>query len=152
MDCDSFILCIKSEFIIKDLKNLENMFDFSIIDENHELYSEKNKKVLDKFKIETPKIIFIDEFIALRSKMYAFKCGDDTKTRLKGISKAQSKIIKFEEYKSCLDGEQLENECVNYFLESISLDMYMQGIKKTALSIFDYKWIYLDNVESIPWK
>ena len=29
--------------------------------------------------------------------------------------------------------------------------MYMQGIKKTTLSIFDDKRIYLDNVTSIPW-
>ena len=72
MDCDSFVLSIKSLNIIKDLKNLEDIFDFSNIDENHELYSEKNKKVLGKFKIETPKNIFIDEFIALRNKMYAF--------------------------------------------------------------------------------
>ena len=91
MDCDSFILSIKSENIIKDLKNLENIFYFSNIDENHVLYSEKNKKALGKFKIETPKKLFVDEFIALTSKMYNFKCGDDSKNRLKGISKAQSK-------------------------------------------------------------
>ena len=41
MDCDSFVLSIKSENIIKDLKNLEDIFDFSNIDENHELYSKK---------------------------------------------------------------------------------------------------------------
>ena len=151
MDCDSFILSIKSENIIKDLKNLENIFDFSNIDENHELYSERNKKVMGKFKIETPKNIFIDEFIALRSKMYAFRCGDDSKNRSKGISKAQSKNIKFEEYKICLDGEELENESINCFLGSINHDMYMQGIKKTTLIIFDDKRNYLDNVESIPW-
>ena len=40
MDCDSFVLSIKSENIIKDLKNLEDIFDFSNIDENHEFYSE----------------------------------------------------------------------------------------------------------------
>ena len=28
--------------------------------------------MIDKFKIETPKNIWIEEFIALRSKMYAF--------------------------------------------------------------------------------
>ena len=151
MDCDSFILIIKSELIIKDLKNLENIFDFSNMDENHEVYTEKNTKVLGKIKIETPKNIFIDEFIALRSKMYAFKCGDDTKNRLKGISKTQSKNINFEEYKICLDGEGLENECGNYILKSINHDMYMQGIKKTALSIFNDKKNFLDNVESIPW-
>ena len=138
MDCDSFVLSIKSENIIKELKNLEDMFDFSNIDENHELYSEKNKKVLGKFKIETPKNIFIDEFIALRSKMYAFKCKDkeEDKNKLKGISKSQSKNIKLVEYKICLDGEELENECVNYILKSINHDVYMQGIKKMTLSFF----------------
>ena len=153
LDCDSFILSIKSENIIKDLKNLEDIFDFSNIEENHELYSEKNKKVLGKFKIETPKNIFIDEFIALRSKMYAFKCKDkeEDKNKLKGISKSQSKNIKFEEYKICLDGEEFENECVNYILKSSNHNMYMQGIKKTALSIFDDKRNYLDNITSIPW-
>ena len=153
MDCDSFVLSIKSENIIKDLKNLEDIFDFSNIDENHELYSEKNKKVLGKFKIETPKNIFIDEFIALRSKMYAFKCKDkeENKNKLKGISKSQSKNIKFEEYKICLDGEEFENECVNYILKSSDHNMYMQGIKKTALCIFDDKRNYLDNITSIPW-
>ena len=106
---------------------------------------------MGKFKIETPKNIFIDEFIALRSKMYAFECGVDSKNRLKGISKAQSKNIKFEQYKICLDGEELENECINYILKSSNHDMYMQGIKKTALSIFDDKRNYLDNKESLPW-
>ena len=75
------------------------------MDENHELFSNKNKKVIVKFKIETPKSIYIDEIVRLRSKMYAFKCVDDSKKKLKGISKNQSKNIKFEEYKKCLDGE-----------------------------------------------
>ena len=44
MDCDSFVLSIKSENIIRDLKNLEDIFHFSNIDEKHELYSEKTKK------------------------------------------------------------------------------------------------------------
>ena len=38
------------------------------------LFSNINKKVLGKFKIETLKNIWIDEFIALRSKAYSFKC------------------------------------------------------------------------------
>ena len=75
MDTDSFILGVNTKDIIKDKKNLEDMFDFSNLDENHELFSNKNKKVILKFKIETPKNIWIDEFICLRSKMYAFKCG-----------------------------------------------------------------------------
>ena len=143
LDFDSFILSIKSENLIKDLKKLDDIFDFSNIDENHELYSEKNKKVLGKVKIETPKNIFIDEFIAIRSRIFAFKCKDEIedKNKLKSISKSQSKNIKVVEYKICLDGEELENECINYILKSINHDMYMQGIKKTTLSIFDDKGI-----------
>ena len=62
MDTDSFVLSVNTNDIMKDLKNLEDFFDFSNLDENHELFSNKNKKVLGKFKIETPKNIWIDEF------------------------------------------------------------------------------------------
>ena len=52
MDTDSFVLSLNTNDIIKDLKNLEDIFDFSNLDENHELFSSKQKKVLGKFKIE----------------------------------------------------------------------------------------------------
>ena len=93
MDTDSFVLSVNTKDIIKDLKNLEDLFDFSNLKENHELFSSKNKKVIGKFKIETPKNIWIDEFVCLRSKMYAFKCGDDSKNKLKVVSESQSKNI-----------------------------------------------------------
>ena len=51
MDSDSFVLSINTKDIIKDLKNLENFFDFSNLDKSHELFSNKNKKVIGKFKI-----------------------------------------------------------------------------------------------------
>ena len=104
IDTDAFELSLKTKDIVEDLKNLEDIFDFSNLDKNHKLFSKKNEKVSSKFKIETPKNIWIDEFICLRSKMYAFKCGDDSKNKLKGISKNQSKNTKFEDYKKCLDG------------------------------------------------
>ena len=91
LDTDRFVLSVNAKDIIRDLKNLGDIFDFSNLDENHELFSNKNKKGIGKVKIETPKNIWIDEFVCLRSKMYAFKCGNDTKNKLKGISKSQSK-------------------------------------------------------------
>ena len=106
--------------------------------------------MIDKFKIETPKNIWIDEFIALRSKMYAFKCRDDSKNKLKGICKSQSKNIKFEEYKKCLDGEKFQSECYNYILKSIDHGMYLQEIKESTISVFDDKRKYLNNNESLP--
>ena len=151
MDTDSFVLSVNTKDIIKDLKNLEDIFDFSNLNTNHELFSKKNKKVIGKFKIETTKNIWIDEFVCLRSKMYAFKRGNDSKNKLKGISKSQSKNIKFEEYKKCLDGEDYQQECDNYVIRSIIHDMVLQKVKKSTLSIFDDKRCYINNIESIPW-
>ena len=63
IDTDGMILSMQTEDIIKDLRNLEEIFHFSNLDKNHELYSERNKKVIGKFKIETPKNIWIDDFV-----------------------------------------------------------------------------------------
>ena len=57
MDTDSFVLSVNTKDISEDLKNLEDIFDFSNLDKNHELFINENKKVIGKFKIETPKNI-----------------------------------------------------------------------------------------------
>ena len=84
---------LNTKNIIQDLYNLKDNFDFSNLDENHKLFSIENKKVLGKFKIETPKNICINEFIALRSKAYSFKCNnnDENKNKLKGNCISQTK-------------------------------------------------------------
>ena len=110
MDIDSFVFSMITEIIIKDMENLQSMFDFSNLDKKHELFSKKNK-VIGKFKIETPKNIWIDEFVCLRIQMFSFKCAIDTKNKIKGNSKSQSEHNKFEEYKKCLDGKEYQREC-----------------------------------------
>ena len=57
MDTDSFVLSVNTKDIIEGLRNLKDIFDFSNIDENHELFSNKSKKVNRKFTKETPKKI-----------------------------------------------------------------------------------------------
>ena len=88
--------------------------------------------------------------------MYAFKCKDETedKNKLKGISKSQSKKFKFQEYYNCLFGKKFIRSCENYSLRQINHDMKMQKVNKTALSIFDDKRNYLNNIKSLPrnWK
>ena len=148
---DAFVLSLKTKHIIKNLKSLQDIFDFSNLDRNHEIFSNKNKKIIGKFKNETPKYIWIDEFVCLRSKMYAFKCGDDSKYKLKGVSKSQSKNIKFDEYEKCLDGEKYQEECNNFILRLINHEMHLQEIKKSTLSVFDDKRCYINNIESKPW-
>ena len=153
VDTDGMILSMKTENIINDLKNLEDIFDFSNLDENHELFSERNKKVIGKFKIETPKNIWIDEFVCLRSKAYSFKCKDngENKNKIKGVSKSQSKDIKFEEYYNCFFGGEYRRECDNYIIRSFNHEMYLQKVRKSTLSIFDDKRCYINETESIPW-
>ena len=151
MDCDSFVLSIETQNIINNLRNLEDLFDFSNLNKNHELFSNKNKKVVGKFKIETPENIWIDEFVALRSRCYAYKCGDDCKKTLKGISKSYSRNIKYDEYYNCLFGREYIQECDNYILRSINHEMILQEVKKSTLSLFDDKRCYLNNIESKPW-
>ena len=50
LDTDSFILGVKSQNIIKDIKNLKDKFDFSNLEENHELFSKKTKNLLGNLK------------------------------------------------------------------------------------------------------
>ena len=94
LDTDSFVLSVNTKEKIRDLKSLEDTIDFSYLDKNHELLSNKNKRRIGKFQVEKPKHIWIDEFVCVRNKMYAFKGGDNSKNKLKGISKSQPKHIK----------------------------------------------------------
>ena len=93
MDTDSFVLSVNTKDIVKDLKNPENLFDLSTLSEYHELFSNKNKQIIEKFKIETPNKIFIDEFIFLRSNIYAFKCGGDSRNKPKVFVTFNRKIL-----------------------------------------------------------
>ena len=89
----------------------------------------------------------------MRSKVYAFKCKYDIedKNKLKGISKSQSRKIKFQEYYNCLFGKDFIKECENYSLRQINHEMYLQLVQKSTLSFFDDKRCYINNIESKPW-
>ena len=108
---------------MKDLKKIENLFDFSDLRENHQLFSNKNEKVIGEFKTETPKNISLDEFNCLRNKMYAYKCGDINKNKVKGFSKYQSKCIKSVEFKKYLDVRENQKEYDNYIVRSINREI-----------------------------
>ena len=47
MDCDSFVLSIETENIINNLKNLQDLVDFSNLEKNHELFSNKKKLLVN---------------------------------------------------------------------------------------------------------
>ena len=107
--------------------------------------------MIGEFRTETPKNIRNEEFICLRSKIYAFKCGNDRKNKLKGICKSQSKNIKFEEYKNCLHGSDYQKDCDNYIIPSIIHEMNIQLVQKSTIPPFDDKRCYESNIKSKPW-
>ena len=150
-DRDAFVLSIISKDLIKDLKSLEDLFDFSNLNENLELFRIKNKKLIGKFKIQTPKINKTYESFCLRSEMYAFKCRDVSKNKLKGICESQSRNIKFEEHKICLNGCDYKKDCNIYIIRSSNHDMYLQRVLKSTLSPFDDKRSYKSIIEIKPW-
>ena len=126
IDTDAFVLSMNTKDIIKDSKNLEDIIDFSNLDKNHEHFSNKNEKVIGKCRIETPKNIWIDESVCISSKMYFFRCGNDSKNKLKGISKSQSKHIKFDENYDCCFGGEYQKESDIYNIRSINHEMYQE--------------------------
>ena len=101
------------------------MFDFSNLNREHKLFNEENMKVVSKFKIETPGSIWIDEFVCLRSKAYLYKCGCEISNKLKGISKSQSKNIKFEEHYNCVFGGDYQRECDNCVIRPINHNLFL---------------------------
>jgi hypothetical protein len=96
-DMDSMVLKLKTNDLNKNLENLK-YFDFSNYKKDHPLYGASKIKVPGYFKDELAGEGMI-EFIALRSKMYAYRIKEKETKRLKGISKNVVKQhITFDDY------------------------------------------------------
>ena len=89
MDTDSFVLSFDSQFenLIEFLKPNKDEFDFSELDNAHQLYNPTNKKVIGKMKIETSPVLVLDRYTALRSKSFSFSYNNVQKSKQKGIQK-----------------------------------------------------------------
>jgi hypothetical protein len=150
MDTDSFILKIKTQDLTNDLNDLKEHFDFSNYPKDHKLYSAANTKVPGKFKVELGGDE-MTEFIALRSKMYAYKTAKSESKKLKGIAKnVVKKCITFQDYKNCLF-QNLYYKHKMRTLKSKDHEMYVQEIFKKSLTPFDDKRYIFDNgIETIP--
>ena len=83
--------------------------------------------------------------------MYSFKCGVDSKNKLKGISRSRTVHIEFKVYYNCLFVGQYQKDCDHYIICSINHEMYLQEAKKSTLSLFDDKRCYINETESKPW-
>jgi len=69
-DTDSLCMTIQTEDWFGDMQADLDYFDTSNFEPDHELYSEKNHRVLGKFKSETGSLQPV-EFVGLKAKMYS---------------------------------------------------------------------------------
>ena len=68
IDKESFIFLFNLVRGLTEDLNLQADFDFSHLHPSHELYSEENKKVIGKLKLETAQDLDLDEAVFFKSK------------------------------------------------------------------------------------
>ena len=147
-DTDSLMYEIQTEDFYKDISgDVKDRFDTSgyPLDHPSDIPSGFNKKVLGMFKDEVNGDI-IDEFVALRAKLYSFKMfeGKEIK-KCKGIKKSVvKKSITHEDYKKCLltGKEQLRKQNI---IRSYKHEVYTEEVNKVALSASDDKRYILED-------
>ena len=154
MDTDSFIMNIKTNDFYKGISNdIENRLDTSNYEVNRPLPTRKNKKVIGLMKDELGGKI-ITEFVVLRPKTYSFLTDDGKEDKkAKGTKKCiTKKMIKFNDYKKCLLGDEVILKSQQRFIGK-KHDVYTENINKVALSNNDDKRIVSSNkISSYPYR
>ena len=96
MDMDSLIYIIEMEDFYKDIADdVKDRFDMSGYNSSRPLPAGLNKKIIRLMKDELGGEI-MTEFVALRTKMYAYKTGVQNQRNAKGSRNASSKDDKFQ--------------------------------------------------------
>ena len=148
-------MSIKTTNLVNDLSNLQEqykIFDFINLNKEHKLFSNEFKKIPGYLKIETPRSLYIDKLVCLRSKCYAYTTqSDGYQNKFKGIVKGYKTEISFDQYYKCLKNETYNKTCKQFCIRSHDHNMFLQEITKKSLCPFDDKRKYYNNIESIPW-
>ena len=118
MDTHSLIVYIKADDIYKDIaEDAECRSDTSNYELNKPFPKGKNKKVIGLITDELAGKIMV-KFVGLRAKVYSYLVDDGSEDK-----KAKRKL-KFENYKSCLEATQLENELNHPEKNKIDIDSF----------------------------
>ncbi len=132
-DMDSLCYEIKKDDLYKDISgDVPEWYDTSNYNEDHPLFSKKNKKVAGMMKDECGGKQII-KFVGLRSKLYSYEMADGTQVKkCKGIGK----YIFFK----CLFSGKPQFRTMST-IRSRQHDVGTERINKTALSADDDKRI-----------
>ncbi len=150
-DTDSLAYKITDKQMCNKLKQNEDLFDFSNLSKTNPLFNNKNKRILGKFKLEHGDKE-IEEFIALRSKMYSILFEDKTELKhLKGVKKYTTDPLTHENFRNSLI-ESKSYARSFYSIRTFKQNVYTCLTTKTAITPFDDKrYLLLDGVNSLAY-
>uniref|UniRef100_A0A8D8TAN0 DNA-directed DNA polymerase n=1 Tax=Cacopsylla melanoneura TaxID=428564 RepID=A0A8D8TAN0_9HEMI len=150
-DTDSLLLHLKTNSLYEDMYSIIDTLDTSNYPPNHPLYSEKWKKIVGKFKDESPADL-ITEFVGLRAKMYTFSTiNSHMKCVGKGIPRANINRLNLEDYKRCLMYKTVSHTRFNNIL-SRNHTLQVQAQSKLALSPYDDKrYLLRDGINTLAY-
>ena len=154
-DTDSLVYHItKTDDLYEDLSADSQLFDNSDYPKSSKYFSDKNKKVIGKFKDEASGEVIV-EFIGLKSKMYSYKTESKENKTAKGVKK---NVIRRELSHSDYRDVLYNCTTMRHGMKSIRSDHHQIGsyhINKVSLSPFDDKRYILDdgwNYKFCIWK
>ena len=153
MDTDNLIMNIKTKDFYKDIaKDVEERFDTSNYSVDRPLPKGKNRKVTGLMKDELG-VRIITKFVALWPKTYSYMTDKFIEMKkARGTKKCViKKMLKFEDYKKCLFGNEPMLKSQQRF-KSENHEIYTKNINKIALSSNDDKKIVpSDGITSYPY-
>ena len=149
-DTDSLCYHIKNQDPFEYMYQNKSLFDLSEYSKDYFLHDTTNKKVIGKFKNESSEKQIV-EFVGLKSKLYSYKCDEETEThnKCKGIKSYISKKLITESYKKILFNRKKHRIVQNGFITE-EHEVYTVSQEKIAISANDDK-IYVcdDNINTI---
>ena len=152
-DTDSLVMNIKTNDVYKDIaQDAQKRFDTSNYTFDRPLPKGRNKKVTGLMKDELGGGI-ITEFVVLRPNTYSYITNDFIEMKnAKGTKKCVvKKILKFEDYKKCLFGNEIMLKSQQRF-RSENHKVYTENINKIALSSdYNKRIIGSDKITSYPY-
>lgn len=151
-DTDSLVYQLFTENFYEDIKpDIERFFDTSDYPPDNIFgFPLLNKKKIGLFKDENNGKIF-NEFVGLRSKMYAMDIQDKFIAKSKGVNKCVTKKFQMENYKNVLFSKE-NKVCEMFRFRSLKHVIYTQKSNKISLSYTDTKrYIKPNSTETLAW-
>jgi hypothetical protein len=163
-DTDSLCIEFHSQDLMADFDRhkLLDELDLSDFPDNedyygHNYHSDRNKKVVGKFKDEMAHGVgsaYITEVVALKSKMYScLKSDGGQKAVIKGVKPSVKRDhLRHEVYKSALNIEEFRFEPQdNYGINHSDFCLWTTKKRKVTVSPLDSKVFQVDSMHSLPY-